>query len=426
MRTAPQRKQSPPAAAPVVSATPVPAHHTNRHLAAALFAAASGDRITVVTAPPGAGKTFLISHLADQLSQRIGLRVAVAAQTREQAYDVANRIAALGAPTRFLIGKNDPRPRALATEVAAIKAGRAPLNATGGVAVATSARWLHTPSRTYRADILLVDEAYQMTYADLIAIGNLADQYVLVGDPGQIAPVVTGETRRWAHTATGPHLPAPQALNGAHPEAITRVNLDTTHRLGPSTAALVAPLYPTLPFSSARPPSHVTHNGDRLPEYRALDHPVRHDHTDPAVAAAAATTARDLLNSTITTTEGTRSTRPADIAVIAPHVDQAALIAAHLADQPDILVGTINQAQGIERHIVVAVHPLTGHPDCPTFATDLGRLCVTLSRHRSHLSIITDTNTPHYLAEATQEATRAHQEVLTIQSQILTTLHTGK
>ena len=36
-----------------------------------------------------------------------------------------------------------------------------------------------------------------------------AAQVVLVGDPGQIAPVVRADTTRWNHHATGPHLSAP-------------------------------------------------------------------------------------------------------------------------------------------------------------------------------------------------------------------------
>src|SRR5262245_51225346 len=42
-----------------------------------------------------------------------------------------------------------------------------------------------------------VDEAWQMTYADLGGLGPLSGQVVLVGDPGQIAPVVTGDASRW-------------------------------------------------------------------------------------------------------------------------------------------------------------------------------------------------------------------------------------
>jgi Ni2+-binding GTPase involved in maturation of urease and hydrogenase len=39
----------------------------------------------VVASPPGAGKTTLVVHLAEQLHRRAQLRIAIAAQTRAQA-----------------------------------------------------------------------------------------------------------------------------------------------------------------------------------------------------------------------------------------------------------------------------------------------------------------------------------------------------
>ena len=78
---------------------------------------------------------------------------------------------------------------------------------------------------------------------------------VLVGDPGQIAPVVTGDSRRWQHWAAGPQRAAPEALLAAYPEAVTRLRLPCTWRLGPETTALIQPaFYADLPFRSARPP----------------------------------------------------------------------------------------------------------------------------------------------------------------------------
>ena len=79
-------------AAPVAAA-----HQTDPTLAAALFAAWSGDPAVVVASPPGAGKTRLVVHLAEQLHRRAGLEVAIAAQTRAQALDVTNRAVAVGA-----------------------------------------------------------------------------------------------------------------------------------------------------------------------------------------------------------------------------------------------------------------------------------------------------------------------------------------
>ncbi len=87
----------------------------------------------------------------------------------------------------------------------------------------------------------------------------MAKQVVCVGDPGQIDPVVTGDVTRWEGSETAPDLPAPIALLAAHGDAVGMVRLAHTWRLGPATTALIAPLfYPDLPFTSKRPPEHLT------------------------------------------------------------------------------------------------------------------------------------------------------------------------
>ena len=75
----------------------------------------------------------------------------------------------------------------------------------------------------YVADVCVADEAWQLTFADLGGLGPLSAQVVLVGDPGQIAPVVTGDSRRWQDLPAGPQRAAPEALVAAYPEAVTRL-----------------------------------------------------------------------------------------------------------------------------------------------------------------------------------------------------------
>lgn len=378
-----------------------------RTTAAALFAAWSGDPIVLVDSPPGAGKTRLITRLAADLNHRARLRVAVAAQTRIQAEDVASRIAALGQLVSLLDGTDRTRPPGLHRDVAHLK-GPSSLRTVEGVIVATSQRWLWTRDDTYTADVLLVDEAYQLTYADLGALGGMAGQIVLVGDPGQIAPVVTADTSRWAGAAAGPHLPAPDALRATFgAETLTRLTLDQTWRLGPVTTSIIQPaFYPGLPFTSARPATTLNRtDGQTLPEIAALDLTPTGDD-DPSISHAAADRVRDLLTCTVTDEQGTRTVTGADIAVITPHVHQAALVAALLADLPDLLIGTANAAQGAERAATVVIHPLTGQHEPTAFNTDPGRICVALSRHRAHATVFTDTHTPAVLAAAAHDDRR--------------------
>ena len=142
---------------------------------------------------------------------------------------------------------------------------------------------------------------------------------------------------------------------------------------------------------------------------------------DPHVILAATQTVRDLVTgAAVATPDGTRLIEAADVAVIAPHVEQAALAAAGLADLPDVFVGTINQAQGLQREAVVAIHPLLGHDVEESFALDLGRLCVALSRHRAHVSVVSDERSPDLLTAALAEHPQSAR--IAVQGQLLSRL----
>ena len=267
----------------------------------------------------------------------------------------------------------------------------------GGILVATAARWLFADPRQLQADVLIVDEAWQCTYGDLGALACMANQVVLVGDPGQIPPVVTGQTRRWDADAAGPHVPAPEALRAEHGDALAVVRMRHTWRLGPETTALVSDaFYPTLPFSSRRPPEHLaTEDGERLPEVAHRDVLTTSGPGDPALAEAAAERVRALLDCRVVNGDGVSAMTGEDVAVVVSHVAQASQVRALLAvDAPGVLVGTANALQGLERRAVVAYHPLAGRREVTTFTLDAGRACVMLSRHRAHLTVICDPASP--------------------------------
>jgi hypothetical protein len=288
--------------------------------------------------------------------------------------------------------------------------------------VATTARWLWVSEQAYTADICIVDEAWQLTYADLGGLGPLSAQVVLVGDPGQIAPVVTADTRRWEAWAAGPQRPAPEALVAAYPDAITRLRLLHTWRLGPQTTALIQPVfYAKLPFESARPLRNIRLSGLDLPELNARLISAPAGPVDPIIATAAAARVRELLEGgELVEPDGSvRNLGPEDVAVVTPHVDQASAITARLADLPGVVIGTANQMQGLEREATVVVHPLVGYRDTPAFAIDTGRLCVALSRHRSHATVLIDTST-----EAVLRCSQAESPVATLAAQqcVLNTL----
>lgn len=409
----------PVTAAPALpAATPMGEYWPGRELldspmlARVLLAAWSGDACTIVPACPGAGKSRLTALLAAALAHRVGLRVAVAAQTREQAAELARRITAVSDRAALIVSGAGKKP--VTVDGVRTVTGRNVrwTRACGGeILVGTAARWLYVDPQMASADVLLVDEAWQCTYADLGALGALARQVVCVGDPGQVAPVVTGSTARWEGQATGPHQPAPVALLASIGDAVAVHELTSSWRLGPQTCALLSEhFYPQMPFASRRPDEAViAPDGSELPEIVSYPTEARNGPTDPALLAALAGRARELTWHRYRRGDTSAALAAEDIAVVVPHVAQAGAVRAMLADLPGVLVGTVNGLQGLERPAVVALHPMCGYRSPESFALDAGRMCVTLSRHRAHLSILTDPATMAILDAAAAEDAQAMQ-----------------
>jgi hypothetical protein len=97
-------------------------------------------------------------------------------------------------------------------------------------------------------------------------------------------------------------------------------------------------------------------------------------------------------------------------------------VAARLADLPGLLIGTANQAPGLERDAVVVIHPLAGYRDTPAFGTDPGRLCVALSRHRAHATVVVDTYTDAVIRQARTDV--PNDTALAIQQYVMNGLRT--
>jgi AAA domain len=159
-------------------ATPPGQHWPGRELldspmlARVLLAAWGGDACTVVPACPGAGKSRLVALLAGALAHRVGLRVAVAAQTREQAAALARRITAVSDRAWLIVSGAGKKP--VTVDGVRTVAGRSVRwqHSTGGeILIGTAARWLYVDPNLAGADVVLVDEAWQCTYADLGALG---------------------------------------------------------------------------------------------------------------------------------------------------------------------------------------------------------------------------------------------------------------
>jgi hypothetical protein len=374
-------------------------------------------RAAIVTAPAGAGKSYLVSTAVDRARVR-GLRVAVAAPTNEQVFGLVRTIAGLhcargGGRTVTFVPASDvtlPDPvRALpgVREMAAAQAAGEPLIA-GTLSKLGDA---FTRGTLEAFDVLLIDESYQADSAKYFAVAGLAPVHLLVGDGGQISPFSTiDDPVRWRGLPEDPLQTAVGVLRRNHP-GIPVHGLPITRRLDDRAVGVARLFYPDLPFDPAVLPGvrelrlgRAATAGTRLDT--ALDLAARdgwaHVELPHAAVLQVDPEAIDLLASLVRRLleRGPRvrcersprpvSLRPEQIAVGVSHNDQKAFVRAALDSRGlgGVVVETANKLQGLEFEIVFVWHPLAGLPEADGFHLDPGRLCVLLTRHRQACVVV--------------------------------------
>lgn len=240
------------------------------------MAALKADRaVVVVKAPPGSGKTYLLSRMVAALREK-KKRVVIAAQTNAQADDICRRLA--DAPWklpsyRFVRrggGMDNPVERV--TEVDDFD----DLPRGSCIVVGTSSKWGFVDIKA-PFDVLLVDEAWQMQWSQFVPLGRVASRFVLIGDPGQIPPVVAVDASRWETTHIPPHLPAPEIICSNHDVTSDiqplELQLPASRRLPADAVSLLQPFY-DFPFTAWALPTEraVVANGSALrPIDRAIN-----------------------------------------------------------------------------------------------------------------------------------------------------------
>ena len=380
-------------------------------IAADLWASAKSPSVAVVSSPPGAGKTRTLVAIC-QHAIKARKRVGVACQTNAQADDVCKRLAieiGAGRVCRYISSNGDDTPPVTGchVETTANKIPAGPL-----VVVGTTMKWALIENAP-DVDLFLIDEAWQMALASFLPILRFCDRFILIGDPGQIPPVVSAPTERWETSTNPPHRAAPEVLRERMD--VTRISLPATWRLPHDTANLIRDFY-DFEFESAALEGErwlrfsAAKSGTVAGVDKALDHLARHSiarvlvpmpnagglaQADPDVAAAAAATVARALERKATATAvdrdvANKALKPIDIGVAASH---RVMVQAVLSNLPSDLrthvkVDTAERWQGLERELMVVVHPLSSMENPGEFDLETGRLCVMASRHQSGLVVV--------------------------------------
>ena len=372
-------------------------------------AIAGEDPLIVIKAPPGSGKTHLLLRGVDKAAS-LKMRVAIGAQTNSQTDDICRRLARdYGGISviRFAAAGNAPHPLGPSIIWTADKKHLPPGPC---IVVATIAKWslikLEDPF-----DIMLIDEAWQMSWSDFMLCGQVAPRFVLIGDPGQIPPIVSIPVNRWETSPRAPHQPAPELILADMDLRATAFELPACRRLPHDSVDLVRPFY-DFEFAALAQPGERSvavgrangHVADAALELLrdgsvaaltlptpAEGPPLELDHAVAALASAAAVRALERGAKVVDESGGAKKKlQPEDIGLAATHrVVNTAMYQALPKDlRGRIGVDTPERWQGLERKLMVVVHPLSGVTAPSAFDLETGRLCVMTSRHRAGLIIV--------------------------------------
>jgi hypothetical protein len=369
-----------------------------------------GSPALLIDSPPGAGKTWTGIRIAATAWGLLGENVMVACWTNRQAIDFAVRLAEefTKVPVQLFIREDlaivlPERARDLRNLTVV---HRAPDLGSQGVAVSNASKWVAYPIE-HRYEWLLVDEAYQLPDYRFQQLVGMADRYVLVGDPGQIPPLVRADTSPWGTDEAGPQMPCPRALVARHPDVDTR-QLPVSWRLPTDSAEIVRSSFYSFDFTSGDPEGrrrlqlekgdgHVSDQViDALAHTRTslvaalLEEEAVGTEVDSEIAMFMARTVARLLERRAVVTDG-EDVLPLEarhVGIATAHRAQVAEIdsclrSVGLATGPDgAVVETPERWQGLERPVMLVQHPLAGLGQASSFDLERGRLCVMLSRHR--------------------------------------------
>ncbi len=347
--------------------------------------------LLAVQGPPGSGKTFSGARMICGLV-RAGKTVGVTANSHKvirNLLEAAVKAAAEeGLPMQCIEKTDDPSP---VDAIETINAYDAMLSAlqTGKAQVSGGTSWMWAREEFADAvDVLFVDEAGQLSLANVLATAPAADSMVLLGDPQQLEQPSKGAHPDAVGVSALEHLlrdyadEAPQTIPPGR-----GLFLDRTWRLPPALCRFTSEQF----YENRLGPEESVAR-QRLTGKESLGAglwiaPVRHEgnqNASPEEAERVRELYRWLLSGGTSWVSREGREQPLtgdDIMIVVPYNAQLALIERELP--PGARVGTVDKFQGQEAPVVLYSMASSSTEDAPRgmeFLYSLNRLNVAVSR----------------------------------------------
>jgi predicted RecB family nuclease len=339
-----------------------------------------------VQGPPGAGKTYTGARMICALA-REGKTVGITANSHKVIRNLLDGVLIAASEQAFPIGciqkisdKEDDRPglRFTTDNAAFLDALSSDCQVGGGTA------WFWArPDVSGRVDVLFIDEAAQMSLANVLAVSQAAQSIVLLGDPRQLEQPIQGSHPDGVDVSSLDHILGSHATVPAD----RGLFLAETWRLHPRICAFNSELFyesrlhPRAGLENQAIKSNGRLNGAGL-RYLPIVHQ-GNQSSSPEEADRIRDLVAEILSGGTTWIDREGVEAPVgleEILVIAPYNAQVF----ELQDRiPGARVGTVDKFQGREAPIVIYSMTTSSHSDAPRgmeFLYSANRLNVATSR----------------------------------------------
>lgn len=342
-----------------------------------------------IQGPPGTGKTHTGGHMICELVKQ-GKKVGIVANGHEVIRNLLNKTIEVAEETNTPLvciqkpkggSKEDAADRlrfAKKNNAEVYAALQADCSVAGGTA------WLWSDAAAFEClDVLFVDEAAQMSLANVLAVSQAAKTVILLGDPQQLDQPMQGSHPEGTGCSALDHLLSGKQTIGPDEGLF----LDVTWRLHPDICEFTSELFYEGKLTSKEETARQRINAAGVATGTGLRFvPVEHkgnQNCSPEEADAIAKLVGEILAQGATWIDRENNEKPigiADILIMAPYNAQVFEIQRRL---PQARVGTVDKFQGQEAPIAIYSLASSSHADAPRgmeFLYSLNRLNVAASR----------------------------------------------
>jgi len=366
---------------------------------AALRRSIEADRISsiILYGPPGTGKTYSDARMIVELARR-GKKVGVSAlghkAIQNLLVEVVDAAAKAGVPVRVLRrGKPTKEDEDAGIRVAKDNGEVEAALADGEVDVVGGTAWLWSRESLFESvDVLFVDEAGQLSLANVLALGQAARNLVLLGDPQQLEQPQQGSHPEGAQVSALEHVLGPrQTIDPA-----AGLLLETTFRMHAEVCAPISELFYAGELGPHESVGQVCVMGCELAARPGLLFaPVEHSgnrNSSPEEVEVVRDLIERLTRPGVTWRDRKGAVKPVtldDVLVVAPYNVQVGALQRALPG--GARVGTVDKFQGQEAPVVIYSLATSTPDEAPRgmeFLYSPNRLNVAISRARCNAILV--------------------------------------